>query len=356
MWTVNWGGCVVAEDTVFAVLYDKFMFWGILVGIFTFGWLFLAMLRYREGVEPDTTHIDHIEVGSFPVDRHHTTLEVFFYVLPTLIVAWLIVLALASNTAVWTIPDNDEDAQYMKVIGKQWFWEYEYTDALTWQDDPDETDIQVSWEGIMLTVNSTENPNAVNVSITRIGGNDFSNTEDIAPLSIDQMTGEAEAFLTFDEGKFAKVEVTDAEDNVLHTWMHIPGEDPNGYRETFAFSSALGEDMIIPCDKSVVFEMHSAPSDDSNPNYIGVQHSFWLPEWGVKEDLVPGLEGGTYMTVVPDDPGTFPIRCAEYCGNQHSMMIGQVKVVAPIVDGVFVNCDEDTGVAKSSDGSTGGDY
>ena len=169
MWTVNWGGCVVAEDTVFAVLYDKFMFWGILVGIFTFGWLFLAMLRYREGVEPDTTHIDHIEVGSFPVDRHHTTLEVFFYVLPTLIVAWLIVLALASNTAVWTIPDNDEDAQYMKVIGKQWFWEYEYTDALTWQDDPEETDIQVSWEGIMLTVNSTDNPNAVNVSITRIG-------------------------------------------------------------------------------------------------------------------------------------------------------------------------------------------
>ena len=192
MWTVNWGGCVVAEDTVFAVLYDKFMFWGILVGIFTFGWLFLAMLRYREGVEPDTTHIDHIEVGSFPVDRHHTTLEVFFYVLPTLIVAWLIVLALSSNTAVWTIPDNDEDAHYMKVIGKQWFWEYEYTDALTWQDDPEDscsdfaikneeacvkagyiwtegTAINVSWgAGEILTVSSTT-AEAVNVSITIIG-------------------------------------------------------------------------------------------------------------------------------------------------------------------------------------------
>ena len=88
---------MVAEDTVFSVLYDKFMFWSILVGIFTFGWLFLAMLRYRDGVEPDTTHIDHIEVGSFPVDRHNTKLEVFFYVLPTVIVAWLIVLALSSN-------------------------------------------------------------------------------------------------------------------------------------------------------------------------------------------------------------------------------------------------------------------
>ena len=94
---VKQGGCVVAEDTVFTVLYDKFMFWSILVGIFTFGWMFLAMLRYREGVEPDTTHIDHIEVGSFPVDRHNTPLEVMFYVLPTLIVTWLVVLALASN-------------------------------------------------------------------------------------------------------------------------------------------------------------------------------------------------------------------------------------------------------------------
>ncbi len=34
------------------------------------------------------------------------------------------------------------------------------------------------------------------------------------------------------------------------------------------------------------------------------------------------------MTITADDPGTFPIRCAEYCGNQHSMMIGQVKIVA----------------------------
>ena len=72
----------------------------------------------------------------------------------------------------------------------------------------------------------------------------------------------------------------------------------------------------------------------------------------VKEDLVPGIEGGTYMTMMPDDPGLFPIRCAEYCGNQHSMMVGQVKIVA--AEGT--NCDFDSGVKKLSDGSSGGDY
>ena len=270
---------MVAEDTVFSVLYDKFMFWSILVGIFTFGWLFLAMLRYREGVEPDTTHVDHIEVGSFPVDRHNTKLEVFFYVLPTVIVAWLIVLALSSNTQVWVIPD-DAEAHNMKITGKQWFWEYEYEDSLTWEDDPSITYIDVDWSGTTLTVTSTTAA-AVNVSIQK--GDDA-----LPSTSIDTVTMQAVAEETFDPYKLSVVEVTDADGAVLHTWMHIPRGQ--------VFSSALGEDMILPCDEDVVFEMHSAPSDDSNPNYIGVQHSFWLPEWGVKEDLVPGLEGGTYMT------------------------------------------------------------
>ena len=337
---------MVAEDTVFTVLYDKFMFWSILVGIFTFGWVFLAMLRYRDGVEPDTSHIDHIEVGSFPVDRHHTTLEVFFYVLPTVIVAWLVVLALSSNTAVWDFDPEDEDVHNMEIIGKQWFWEYKYTDSLTWEDDPSVTGIDVTWiagetpdSGIFNVVSTNEA--AVNVTYTK--------GDTTGGFSIDPLTGIGEVDeddINKARSKFAfsTVEVTDADGNVLHTWMHIPNNH--------VFSSALSEPMILPCDQQVVFEMHSRNHDDSNPNYVGVQHSFWLPEWGVKEDLVPGIEGGTYMTIMADDPGTFPIRCAEYCGNQHSMMVGEVTIVA--AEGM--DCSVDTGVKKTSDGSSGGDY
>jgi len=324
---------VVAEDTVFSVLYDKFMFWSIIVAIFTFGWMFLAILRYRDGVEADTTHKDHIEVGSFPVDRHHTTTEVFFYVIPTVIVAWLVVLALSSNTAVWTIPAED-DAHDMVIIGKQWFWEYEYVDALTWEDDPAVTYVDVTWSGTTLSVAST-NSAATNVIVVK--GTETNEGE------LDQLDGTyVREDLAFNPLAFATVTVEDAEGNVIHTWMHIP----RGH----VFSSALGEDMILPCDVDVVFEMHSRPSDDSNPNYIGVQHSFWLPEWGVKEDLVPGIEGGTYMTIMADDPGSYPIRCAEYCGNQHSMMNGQVTIVA--AEGM--DCSVDTGVKKSGESPPAG--
>ena len=40
------------EYTVFNILYDKFLFWSIVVGIFTFTWLLIAVLRYRDGIEP----------------------------------------------------------------------------------------------------------------------------------------------------------------------------------------------------------------------------------------------------------------------------------------------------------------
>ena len=155
-----------ADDTVFSVLYDKFLFWSIIVGALTFGWLFYSMARYRQNIVPDTTDVDHIVVGSFPVERHNTRIEVLFYVLPTIIVVWLVVLALSSNTAVWVIPDEDESFN-MEVVGKQWFWEFHYNEDLTWQDDPRETGIDVNW-GQDLVVQFA-NSGATNLTITMDG-------------------------------------------------------------------------------------------------------------------------------------------------------------------------------------------
>ena len=137
----------------------------------------------------------------------------------------------------------------------------------------------------------------------------------------------------------ASVMVLDADGNELHSWGHIP--------INHKLSTAAGDHLIVPCDEKVVLNLFSYTSDysDLNSTYWGVQHSFWLPEWGVKEDLVPGLEGGTMMWFWPDDPGTFNIRCAEYCGLDHSKMIGNVDVVAPVQNGLDF-CDTDTGVQK----------
>ena len=315
-----------AEDTVFYVLYDKYMFWSILVAIFTFGWLITAILRYREGVEPDTTNIDHIEVGAFPVDRHNTRLEAMFYIMPTILVVWLTVLALGSNTAVWN--PNEEETFEININAYQWYFEFDYAEQLTWEDTG--TGIDVLWDQGVMQVDATDTEaTTVKVKI----GSDKSDYEINNGSSLMAITA------NYDSAQHAYVKVYDAEDALIHTWENIP----RGH--TFVTPS---DPMIVPCDELVDATMKSKSADTTDTRNVGVQHAFWVPEWGMKEDFVPGLEDGTTLYFMPDDSGPFPIRCAEYCGLQHSVMTGQVMVVAR--EGM--TCDYDSGAAKSDTSSS----
>ena len=58
-----------------------------------------------------------------------------------------------------------------------------------------------------------------------------------------------------------------------------------------------------------------------------VIHSFWVPEWRVKQDAVPGTL--QRIVVTPTKTGRFPIICTELCGIGHSTMRNWVTVVAP---------------------------
>jgi heme/copper-type cytochrome/quinol oxidase subunit 2 len=320
-----------AEDTVFYVLYDKFMFWSILVAIFTFGWLFTAILRYRDGVEPDTTKLDHIEVGAFPVDRHNTKLELAFYILPTILVVWLTVMALGSNSAVWNYDDTDQETFPITINAYQWYFEFVYEESLTWEDS--DTGIDVIWDSATKTMQVTADGNSAASSIeVKLGSLEselFFNGTSIRALTNTE----------YSQFQHNYVKVYDADGALLHTWEHIPVNHK---------LITPSNPMIVPCDEVVIASMHSKPVDASDTRNVGVQHAFWVPEWGMKEDFVPGLESGTTLGFMPDDAGTFPIRCAEYCGLQHSVMTGEVMVVAP--EGKSC-ADVDSGVKKSGSSS-----
>ncbi len=57
-----------------------------------------------------------------------------------------------------------------------------------------------------------------------------------------------------------------------------------------------------------------------------VIHSFFLPEFRAKQDVVPGAY--VSLAVTPDQPGTYPIYCAELCGVGHSKMQARLVVLA----------------------------
>ncbi|MGH9765046.1 MAG: c-type cytochrome, partial [Blastocatellia bacterium] len=58
-----------------------------------------------------------------------------------------------------------------------------------------------------------------------------------------------------------------------------------------------------------------------------VIHSFFIPAFRVKADVVPGRYCTTWFRAIK--PGEYHLFCAEYCGTNHSGMIGTVYVMTP---------------------------
>lgn len=56
-----------------------------------------------------------------------------------------------------------------------------------------------------------------------------------------------------------------------------------------------------------------------------VIHSFWVVEYLYKKDMIPGKTN--YMSFTPEKTGTFMGKCAELCGEYHSMMLLEIQVV-----------------------------
>jgi cytochrome c oxidase subunit 2 len=78
----------------------------------------------------------------------------------------------------------------------------------------------------------------------------------------------------------------------------------------------VSDELHIPKGRQVLLEM---TSND-------VIHSFWVPEFRVKQDLVPGRV--THLRITPILEGNYKVRCAELCGTSHAYMEKPVIVTS----------------------------
>jgi cytochrome c oxidase subunit 2 len=76
-------------------------------------------------------------------------------------------------------------------------------------------------------------------------------------------------------------------------------------------------ELILPNGRQVLFEFES----------LDVIHSFWVPEFRLKQDIVPGIT--TSLRLKPTLPGSYTVRCAELCGFNHDYMLAPVIVMEP---------------------------
>jgi cytochrome c oxidase subunit 2 len=76
--------------------------------------------------------------------------------------------------------------------------------------------------------------------------------------------------------------------------------------------------LNLPVNRQVVLELTSSD----------VIHSFWVPEFRVKQDALPGANLVKELRINPILAGEFKVRCAELCGRQHAYMEAPVVVMA----------------------------
>jgi len=90
----------------------------------------------------------------------------------------------------------------------------------------------------------------------------------------------------------------------------------------FSYPQAGGKSVVspvlyLPKGRPVLFKIRS----------LDVVHSFFVPEFSVKLDAVPGIT--TTLRVTPNRIGNYPAECTELCGPGHSLMRSAVYVVSP---------------------------
>ena len=59
-----------------------------------------------------------------------------------------------------------------------------------------------------------------------------------------------------------------------------------------------------------------------------VIHAWWVPEFGIKKDAIPGYVNELWFKVDPDKAGTYRGQCVELCGRDHGFMPIVTKVVS----------------------------
>ncbi|WP_242968334.1 cytochrome c oxidase subunit II [Sulfobacillus sp. hq2] len=119
-------------------------------------------------------------------------------------------------------------------------------------------------------------------------------------------------------------------DVTARQWEWIFSYPQYGLTQTL---DANGQDQLeLPVGRSVKFVLRSYDPYHTYDQYVDVIHSFWVPSWGIKEDVIPGEARSIYIT--PTKITSFAqnpmsrVQCAEVCGPGHPWMEAPLNVVS----------------------------
>jgi cytochrome c oxidase subunit 2 len=244
----------------------------LIVGIVVWGLIFWCCIRYRKRNDdlPRQT-------------KYNLPLEIAYSIFPFLVIAGLFWRTVVVENYVDKLSANPDVV--VQVNAFKWNWQFEY-------------------QGV------------------RNGSGTLQQTVYPGRQSLADQSGNAKDKQSGSQGQ---VGCDEASSNQSYS-CQAPGSAVNTANSPL-FLSTVGSDneipvLVIPVGKKVRFIEHSED----------VIHSFWVPEFLFKRDVIPY---GTPLTtrdnqfeITPTSTGSFVGRCAELCGTYHSQMNFEVRVVA----------------------------
>lgn len=142
----------------------------------------------------------------------------------------------------------------------------------------------------------------------------FVGANHMAHVHTQEMADTSGAAIAADFGFDASEPSLPGSDNSLHVAV-------NGMQYAWIFTypgtGIVSGELHLPVDQTVKLDIDATD----------VLHAFWVPEFRLKQDAVPGQQ--THLRFTPSKVGEYPVICAELCGAYHGAMRTRAIVQTP---------------------------
>ncbi len=230
-----------------------------------------------------TKHRKKADSPDFPRQTaYNVPLELLYTAVPFLIIAVLFYFTVVVQTKVEKLEDNP--GVTVDVTAFQWNWRFAYR--------------EVTLDGKKITL-ERENPYGEQPDIAKLN-------DEVAKEKAETGHVEKQSERGPNHGRFQEIR-----DYLKFSTVEVQG------------STAEIPVLVLPTDTRIEFDLASAD----------VVHSFYVPQFAFKRDVMPNPKQNhtqnRFQVSSIDRPGAFVGRCAEMCGDYHSMMNFEIRAVTP---------------------------
>jgi heme/copper-type cytochrome/quinol oxidase subunit 2 len=247
---------------------------------------------------------------------HNTTLEIVWTIIPTLV---LLLIATPSFALIYALDEIVEPELTLRVVGRQWYWTYEFPDSVSFGLPSGEYYKQFLAETLLP---SAKGPSVSEKTKTVTLGPGVFNKH------FDQLSRE-ELFRQVTKAGTGKYK--EFSSSPLYTmWLELKEGFASLSIPGFSFNSYIvatedlfpGSFRLLEVDRRLVLPF--ATNIRVLVTSYDVIHSWTVPSFGIKVDALPGRLNEYYLNI--NYLGLFYGQCSEICGVNHGFIPIKVEV------------------------------